>query len=281
MRKMLTLVFFVVIAAATAHGQEPAAPQVHVDQSGTSARLSSQTCNAALSQAHKLITTFEVGFLNVNEFRTLGDAGVVSVFASNLKSDADSARHLSDRLLACSIVEGQKQDKNASELADEFSTFATALSDITEFGNMYNWTPPDGDAFPSDLATVAPACGPILASHLPQRIEKLLAPPNSTPPDSGVSNLSDEADPSPGAGLATCAAQAYNAGYVGAAWRLLSDEGLVTATMRLISTRQTLSILRTLGSPSAGTIRIENGPRFCTGTVENWGWQKTIDWSCF
>lgn len=228
MRRIITPLLLIAIAAVTVHAQVPATPQTHATQVPNSGTLSPQVCKAALSRARKLISlTFPTQFLNLAEFRLNGS--LVSVVASSLKSTAGDAHHLTDRLMACSILEQQKHEKDSSALADEFSTFGIALSDITEFGNMYNWTPPDDNAFPSDLPRVAPACGPVIASRLPERIEKLLGSSHSVPSGADVQRLSQEADPAEGRGLTICAGQAYRAGYVGAAWRLLTDESMLRA----------------------------------------------------
>jgi hypothetical protein len=281
MRKIAALALLMAVAAVTAHAQAPVVSQVPATQAASNWHPSPQACKAAVSGAGKLILDFQVGLNNLSQFRMSGDAAVVSLFASTLESDAASAHHLTDRLFACSIVKGQMQEEDASALADEYSTLAAALSDITEFGNMYNWTPPDDDELPSDLANAAPACGPVIASRLPERIEKLLGSTHSAPSDAEILKLAGEADPSEGQGLTACAGQAYKAGYVGAAWRLLTDASLLHTTELASSASQNLSLIKALDATGGQTIQVQEGPRLCTGTVENWGWQKTIQWNCF
>lgn len=241
-------------------------------------------CSEALGNARTLIRNFETAFGNLESSRSLaaiGDYRLSSVYSLALRSTAATAHHLTDRLMACSVLEHNRKSKEKASPAANFSTSALALDDITEFGNMYNWDTPEDQSFPSALAVAAPACKPVIASRLPEKIEKAFGATGSVPSESEVSSLANEANPAPNVGLTICAAQAYKAGYVGAAWRLLSDQSQLSTAMLVLSTKENLSLEKAFGSAANGTIQIQRGPNYCTGTVVNWGSEKTIDWNCF
>jgi hypothetical protein len=212
----------------------------------------------------------------------LTQLGMSSTPATSARTAYKKADDIEHQLLQCEVAAyaAHEQEQKDMYSAERTNLQFIATSQIA-YGGLASLPNPK---LPSDLSSLAAACKEVLASNLPDRIENFARVNRdaSALKSKDVADLYSEANPSERRGLTICAEQARNIGYKDAAFRLLTDVLTIENLMHIATLNGQASIIKAFGSARQNTpVFVEVGPRHCTATVRDWGWQKSVDWDCF
>jgi len=265
-RLLVLLVACLLIVSAVRRGKTVAATKFAHPQAG------SQSCSDGKGTVRRAWALEE----------ELTNVGMSTAPATNARSLYKEADGIERQLLQCEVAADAAHEQEQKDMysAERINLQFIATSQIA-YGGLGSIPNP---RLPADLGTLAPACKDVLDSRLPARIDEFAKANQDTSAlkTRDVAGLYSEANSREGAGLTICAQQASNVGYKDAAFLLLTEALTVENLMHIATLNEQASIIKAFGEVRPNTpVAVNVGPRHCTASIRDWGWQKTVDWDCF